>query len=244
MTTLSQILAVEKGVKNLTHRDVTALYQQLGTPQLLNGFEKNYHPEDEEGVTLPRESTEVRVKSEEGLADVAKHLTRLFDVTLTKDSANQDATADVVVDGDTLLPDVPVTYLLFLEKNLVDMQTIIRSLPTLDPGESWELDAEQGLYATAPRSSARTEKLQEVLVKYPHTDKHPAQTEMITKDVKVGEWETVRYSGALSVPRRTQLVERVTKLLEAVKYAREHANSAEITDREAGAQIFEYLLAE
>ena len=54
------------------------------------------------------------------LAEVAGILTRLFDVTLTKDTANCTARADVKIGDSVLLPAVPVTYLLFLEKQLTD----------------------------------------------------------------------------------------------------------------------------
>jgi hypothetical protein len=50
------------------------------------------------------------------LRETSATLTRLFDVTPTKDWANCEARADVKVDGRVLVPDVPVAYLLFLEK--------------------------------------------------------------------------------------------------------------------------------
>jgi hypothetical protein len=82
----------------------------------LSGISRVYQPKDEEGEQLPPESTKVQAKTEEILRDMAATITRLFDVTATKDWANCRATADVTVDGQTLLRDVPVTYLLFLEK--------------------------------------------------------------------------------------------------------------------------------
>jgi hypothetical protein len=51
---------------------------------------------------------------EQVLRDVGSALTRIFDVTVTKDVANCSAKADVKVDDRVLLRDIPVTYLLFL----------------------------------------------------------------------------------------------------------------------------------
>nr|WP_233508231.1 hypothetical protein [Spongiactinospora gelatinilytica] len=115
MTKLNQILAVEKGVKSDVQRKVTDAYQQIQKAPLLSGISRTYQPIDDEGEQLPPEATRVQVQAETVLKGVGEVLTRLFDVTATKDWANCAAKADVMVDGSVLLADVPVTYLLFLE---------------------------------------------------------------------------------------------------------------------------------
>ncbi len=65
----------------------------------------------------------------------------------------------MVVDGQTLVAQVPVTYLLFLEKQLVDMQTFIKKLPTLDASESWSFDASADCWATEPVQTVKTKKI-------------------------------------------------------------------------------------
>ena len=57
----------------------------------------------------------------------------------------------------------------------------------------------------------------------------------------VGHWRTVKFSGALPATRVTELTERVRKLQEAVKYAREEANSVEVEEQKVGESIFNYL---
>ena len=59
-------------------------------------------------------------QAEAVLRSTATALTQLFDVTATKDWANCEARADITVDGRALLRDVPVSYLLFLEKQLTE----------------------------------------------------------------------------------------------------------------------------
>jgi hypothetical protein len=107
---LNQIIAVEKGVKSGALRDLTDAHHSLQKPALLSGISRTYQPTDEEGEQLPPESTRVQVKGEEVISRTTAILTRLFDVTATKDWANRDARADVVVDGRTVLSDVPVSY--------------------------------------------------------------------------------------------------------------------------------------
>jgi hypothetical protein len=63
------------------------------------------------------------------------------------------------------------------------------------------------------------------------------------EDIPAGDWTTVKFSGALPAARVRVLLDRVTALQQAVKYAREEANTTEITDREAGEKVFGYLLA-
>jgi hypothetical protein len=53
----------------------------------------------------------------------------------------------------------------------------------------------------------------------------------------------VKFSGALPAKRVNELVERVEKLQQAVKFAREEANGAEITDQQVGEKVFRYLFA-
>jgi hypothetical protein len=243
MTRLNQIVAVEKGVKSRSFQELTETHHALQKTGLLAGISRTYRPKDEEGEQLPPESTKVQVKGEETLARTAEILTRLFDVTATKDWANCTAKADVVVDGTTLLSDVPITYLLFLEKQLVDVLTFVRKLPTLDAAESWEYDASADCWATDPVQTVRTKKIPRNHVKAEATEKHPAQVEVYYEDVVVGYWKTVKFSGALPAKRINELVERVEKLQQAVKFAREEANHSEITQQKTGEKIFGYLFA-
>jgi hypothetical protein len=228
MAKLNQIIAVEKGVKAQTHAALTEAHHALQKPQLLAGISRMYRAKDEEGEQLPPESTRVQVKAEEMLKKTKEVLAKLFDVTAIKDVTNTKAKADVVVDGKTLLTDVPATYLLFLEKQLVDMVTFVKKLPTLDPSESWRQDANTGLYATEGVETARTKKIPRNHVKAPATDKFPAQVDVYTEDVVVGFWKTVKFSGALPQTQVDAMLARVQKLQDAVKFAREQANSVEV----------------
>ena len=243
MTKLNQIVAIEQGVKSKSKRDLTAAYQIIQKPALLAGIARTYEPKDEEGDKLPPESTLVQTKVDLVLDDVSNALTRLFDVTLTKDKSNAQASADVVVDGNVVVEDAPITYLLFLEKQLQDVRTFVASLPTLDPSDRWSKDEATGAYVTEPVQTVKTKKIPKNWEKAPATDKHPAQVEIFHEDVLVGTWTTRKFSGALPASRVSELTERVDKLIEATKFAREEANSIEVVDARAGEAVFDYLFA-
>jgi hypothetical protein len=242
MTKLNQVLAVEKGTKSRVYAEVTQLNATAQKPALYAGFAKNWNPKTDDGEVFPPESLRVQHNAREQLGTLARVLTELFDVSAARDWANCQAKADVVVDGRVVVAAAPATYLLFLEKQLVDVQTFIGNLPVLDPAEEWRFDEATNVYKSELTKTARTKKVQKPIVLYDATKEHPAQTQLITEDVVIGHWDTVKHSGALPPKKKTELLERVEKLLKAVKYAREEANSVEAEKKLVGAAIFDYLL--
>ncbi|GIG60228.1 hypothetical protein Lfu02_46000 [Longispora fulva] len=241
MAKLNQIIAVEKGVKSKSFHELTEAHHAVQKPALLSGISRSYQPKDEEGEQLPPESTKVQTRAEDVLRQVGVGLTKLFDVTASKDATNCVARADVVVDERVLLSDVPVTYLLFLEKQLTDLHTFVKKLPVLDAAESWVFNDSADCWSTEPVRTIRTKKVPRNHVKAEATEKHPAQVEVYYEDIAIGYWTTVKFSGALPAKRVAELLERVEKLQQAVKFAREEANNTEVTDRSTGDKVFGYL---
>ncbi len=241
-TKLNQILAIEKTAKQDGERLLTGVHHTLQKPAMLSGISRSYKPKDDEGEQLPPESTRVQVTVERALTDVSVALTRMWDVAATKDFTNCRARADIVVDGNVLVDNVPVTHLLYLEKQLLSLLTFVRKLPVLDPSENWSRDEATDAWRTQATQTVRSKKVPRNHVKAPATDRHPAQVEMYFEDVLVGYWTTVKFSGAAPATRINQLGERIIKLAAAVKMAREHANSIEVEDVNVGQKIFGYLL--
>lgn len=242
MAKLNQIIAIEKGVKARAASAVNENYKLIQKSELFNGFDKKYQPKDEEGDKLPNESKFVQHQGAVLLQGSQKAWSELYEVTARKDWTNMTAKADVVLDGDVLIAGAPVTFLLFLEKNLTDLRTFVSHLPVLDAAESWDIDPNSGLFRTSAVSTSRTKKIQTPLVLYPATDKHPAQTQIVTEDVIAGIWQTVKLSGAMPRPMVAGYLERIEKLLKAVKEAREEANMApEVASPDVGAAIFGYV---
>jgi hypothetical protein len=240
---LNQVIAIEKGTKGRALQEITEAHHSLQKPAILSGIARTYRPKDEEGEQLPPESTRVQVRSEEIIQKTSEVLTKLFDVVATKDWANCEAKADVVVDGNVLLSQVPATYLLFLEKQLVDIYTFVKKLPVLDASETWSFDASADCWATEPVQTTKTKKIPRNHVKAEATEKHPAQVEVYYEDVIVGNWRTVKFSGALPAKRVNELLARVERLQESVKFAREEANNQEAKEQKLGEKVFQYLFA-
>jgi len=242
-TKLHQIIAVEKGVKTRVMRFVTDQYKALQKSALFEGFSKTYSKKDEDGEDFPPERHLVQMRVEDTLQEVAEQLTEYMDTVYAKDAANCHAYADVVVDGKTLLTRIPATHLLFLEKQLTDLNTVIDSLPVLDPAFAWSKDAATGLFKSAPVDTTKKSKVHEPIVLFPATPEHPAQTQLVQVDKIVGTWTTIKQSGAVTADRKKELQQRARKMLKAVKFAREQANSVEVDDKQSvGDALFSFLL--
>jgi len=242
---LNQVIAVEKGIKSRVTADVDALYKAVQKPALFEGMVKKYQKKSEDdGEDVPGQRTVIQAGVSQVLAQVQVRLADLFDVSAQKDFANCEAKATVEVDGEALIVDAPATYLLFLEKQLTDLNTFVEKLPVLDAAEEWTWDAEQGVFRTKAALTSRTKKVQKPLVLYPATPEHPAQTQIITEDIIAGTWETTRYSTAIPNTRKAVLIARVQKLHHAVKFAREQANMVDAPKKEVGGKILGWIFAQ
>jgi len=242
MTRLNQLIAIETGVKNQSTRVETDLYHSLDKKPLFAGLSRVYTPKDEEdGDQLPPEATSVQIKTSDVITQLTAALTRLIDVIATKDEANTGARADVTVDGNVIAAAVPVTTLMFLEKETEKLAAFIGRLPVLDPATTWTYDPNRGVHVSKVEQKVRTKKVPRNHVLYEATREHPAQVQMFTEDVPVGTWEKTDFSGAMPADEITAISSRLDKLRTAVKFAREEANMIEVIDVHYGAGIMAYL---
>jgi len=239
---LNQVLAVERNVKSRVHSELTELHKASQKASLFEGFSRSYAKLNDQ---QEEQSPEKQLVQKRG-SDVLKHMSRLLseqlDVILTKDSANQNAKADIVVSGKVLAKDIPATTLLALEKQLNDVNTFVEKLPVLDPAHRWSFDDALGLWQSEAQVTSRTKKVQKSLVLLAPTEKHPGQAQMVTEDEIVGTWTNVKQSGAIKAADKEAMLERVQKLQKAVKFAREAANTVDAPDRSIGEGLFDFIL--
>lgn len=242
-TRLNQIIAVSKGAQTAYDRMITDAYHRLQQAALFTGISRTYQPKDDEGEHLPSQSTRVMLSADDLLAEVASTWTRLLNLTATKDWANTQASADVILaDGTVIARAVPVTHLIWLEKQLDSIHAVVTRLPVLDPAKDWALNAD-GVWATPVVQTTKSAKVPFNWVRAEATDKHPAQVDVLHRDIQVGTWNTIDTSGAIPGTRKATLLARVAALQQAVKFAREAGNELEVTDVDMGGPLFAYLLS-
>lgn len=243
---LSEVIAVEKGIKNRVNTAASELYKLLLKTEKFGGYTKTYQPKLEDGDTIPPERKEVELRAEDVLLQDAKLYTELVDIILTKDVGNRLAAADIEVDG-LIIEDVPAVTLLYLEKMLLDTRSFVERTPVLDPGKVWVYDSNSRLYRADPEATSRTKKIEKALVLYDAVVKDgvgiPAQTKATTEDITIGTYTKTDQCGAMPLPRRELLLARVDRLLIAVRQARSRANAVEVESRKIGEVLFNYILS-
>lgn len=245
MAKLNQIIAIEKGIKSRNYSALSALNKLVQKPDLFHGFTKKYQPKYEEDEELPSEQKKVQRNCSEVTNEFKEHMLELMRVTARKDWSNCVARADIKLGGNVIATDVPVTYLLFLEKQFNDFKTFVGNLPVLDPSENWSLDENTTNYRTDVTKTHRTKKTQKPIVLYDATAEHPAQTQIITEDVIVGFWDAIKISGAIPASTKARILKKVEVLIDAIKEAREEANSIEeVAVYDIGGNLFEELLSD
>lgn len=239
---LNQLIAARKGTIAAAAATGIRLHRDLQKQALLTGISRTYRKINDLDPDLPGESTRVQIKASRVLLELRDVLVRMFDVTAAVDWTNCEALSDVVVDGQVLIADAPVPYLLYLEKQFKEIRQFVSDLPTLDPAEKWTWDDNADAWAAELAVTTRTKKTMHNHVLAAATDKFPAQVTPYQEDEIVGYWDTIKFSGAMPASRRNELLDRIVVLSDAVKYAREQGNMTEVVDPKPAAAVFAWLL--
>jgi len=244
MGRLTGIIAIEKGIKSRTYAAIGEIHKLFQKPVLFNGFFKKFLPKDDADAVPPPQSQKVQYTVADLLRTFELNTAEVMQVEARKDWTNCMAKGSLIVEGVTFFADAPVSYLLFLEKQLTDFRTMVAVLPTLDDAETWTFDAGAGLSKSAVVRTHSTKKITRPIVLYPATPEHPAQTQLVAEDVISGYWEQEKHSGAIAKTERERMLARVDKALIAVKTAREDANATdEAKDTpDVSSKLLAYLL--
>lgn len=241
MARLNQIVAVVAGKKTRTEKEFGDLNKTVQKPDLFSGLSRQYQPLEENGDDLPPELKLPQQSVAAIIASATALLTSIVDAVATQEYGNCGTAADVTVDGNVVVAKAPVTVLLYLEKQLNDLHTFVGNLPVLDASERWSMNAQTGQWEAEPTKTVRTKKVAKPIVMYPATVEHPAQTQLVSEDISAGWWTTRKYSTAMAATARRSVLDRIDKLREAVKVAREEANSVEVADQKIAASVLSYV---
>lgn len=165
----------------------------------------------------------------EELALAKPSFAAILNATFFQDFANNSATADIIIDGQTIASSVPAVTLLAVERELTRFLEVFSKCPTHRPGTSWkpkETAALQGVWeAEHPAIEKKGEKVVKPFVLSQATEHHPAQVDKMTTDVPVADVVTIEETGTLSPREKADIITRVNKLLLATQEALTRANS-------------------
>ena len=241
---LNQVVHVlDKDVKPNTSRQFADIHRRSSTIGLFNGQSRVYEPlKDDDPEKLPPDNQRVQYDARDSASKAKTLLADYYNLVAQRDIANTVAKADVEVDGVVLVKDAPVPFLLFLDKQLKhEIKPFIDALPTLAQEHEWSSDQATGLWKSQEVRTHKTKKVPTVITLAPATDKHPAQTQLRDEDKLVGYWKTTLLSGALQAPTKEAMLERVDKLLKAVKIAIQDANGINATKTDAGDKLLAFI---
>lgn len=243
MGKMHELLAVESSVTGNYNRDRDETLKVFGKPELFTRLVTRKRHFDESQSHLDTEETkEITTTVKKRLDWYRGSVIDFFDLNLQKDKTNQKATADLVVDGETLATDLPATTLLMLENKLQDLRRVFEHIPTNPSGKRWIFDDAEQLWRSAEDEiSFSTKKTAKPVVLYQHTKEHPAQVKEVYEDIPVAEIRRMTSTGMLSSKEKADLLTRLDKLLKAAKKARQQANETDASDAKMGESIMNFL---
>lgn len=246
MSKLHELLAVE-GELDSAYRIIIGETEHTfkAKHQLFFGYEKRLENFVEGSAEAPKEFQELTTTVIDKLYYFNSHCIKYFDAVLQKETTNQLAKADIMINGWLLAKDVPVTFLLGLENKLKAVREVYKNMPTLPNGISWLPDNMKGLNVWRmehPEEKFKTAKTFKHKVLYEATDKHPAQIERWEENENVGKYITEKWSGLITSAKKAEILERFDNLIRAVKKARQRGNNCEVIKNKISQNIFDYIL--
>ena len=238
-TALHEILAVEADKQGAARRVMDESQQVFNNKHnLFQGVSKRLSM-DVEGQESLEKASRINQPITTTVNDRLQYTNNIvsdwLNVVCSKELANQGAHADVEIDGNVIIPNLPATYLLGLETKLRDVRNYYEAIPTLQPGLRWILDDDAsnsltGTYITAETEvKSKTQKNRKYYTMSEATKEHPAQIDITSEEVVVGQFKTDYTSGMIPAAEKARLLTNIQILLGAVKQARQRANAAPVT---------------
>ena len=250
---LHELLAVESDLSGISDKIMKETKKVFKEKEVVfKGMIRTYKPFVDDGIEYPEDRIDLTTTVDEKLDYMSKSVVKYFDAILQKESTNQVAVADLVVDGEVLATSLPATFLLGMESRLRILREVYAQIPTLEIGIEWELDDSRGaniFKTTYPEESMKTQRTTKSTVlyeaKFPKANEGgnsiPAVIDKWEEVENVGKYTKKHWSGAVTAARKSELLGRIDNLLRAVKKARQRANSTEVVSTRVGNTLFEYI---
>lgn len=190
------------------------------------------------------EQTEMATTVMARLEYTSKSFINFWDAKIQKESANQKATADVLVNEQIILKAVPVTFLLEMENELANLRKVYMSIPTQKQDVEWEEDTSSGKHhfkAKHSKIALRSEKKSVFKTIAEATKEHPAQVKEVMQTRAIGRYITKQWTGTITPAKKAMMLERLDTIRMAIKKARQVANRQKVEKLAVGQTIFTFI---
>lgn len=248
MAKMHELLAVENDILGVANKviDETNHTFKSKTAEFYMGVNKTYKPNDDADKDLvPPQTKEIVDTVINKLTYTFGKIAAEYDLLLQKEATNQKAVADIVLDGKVVSANVPVNFLLTLERRLEKVRNLVLEAPTLPNGPKWIEDEQRGpgYYKLAqPQVSYRTKKEKTYLVVQPPTKEHPAQVKEQETTTTIGTYDEMLFDSRMTSHDKAIIAERVDNLIKEVRKAIRRANQLDVVDGTIGNKVFDYIL--
>lgn len=225
-------------------------------------FKKNHHLMRGENKTLEMFSdgdseealqeqnksfTKIATTVEQRLDYTFEYWVKWLDCVLQKEITNQTvAKADLIVNGETILKDVPATFLLGLESKLKQIQKLILAAPTLDPSIDWVADeaAGKGVYKNPNKEvKLKTQKMPMHKSIAQATSQHKEQIHIYDDLVPVGKFISEKTCGHITPAQKNRYLKKIEVLMIAVSNKRHEANNCEASNQVIGKKLIDFIMS-
>ncbi len=245
--TLHALLAVRQSLKAQAVSTQTDLANTFEKKQHhFTGRVKTFTPFGEDAISKTEEVLDIQTSVRKELAWIKDFLAKAIDIHLHVAIGNTAAFADIILDDGTVLAiGVPTSTLLDLETSTEELRKFAAKIPTLDPAKGFKPapDKGEGVYVARDVEKTRTLAKKTVYTLHPGTEKHAPQVQLIDEQVPVGTIREQEWSSMLTPAQKSEILDRIEKLVRAIKKARSRANDAEVdVSKKIGDALLTYAL--
>jgi hypothetical protein len=217
-----------------------------GKVRTLKLFGRNEQNSIEFDALEGKDKIDIKVEATvpDSLNYMAVFLADHYNIVSQKEASNQTAKADIIIDGVTILKDVPGTCLLGLETKLKSIRMVIEEIPTRTPGIEWVEDKDTGRFLYKAKDIVQDVKTAKTtdhkMLPQPNAN-IPVTYVPIELQKNIGEYQEMKFTGLISSGEKAALITRLDTLMQAVKQARQRANDVPVAELKMGDPIMKFL---
>ncbi|RLI66884.1 MAG: hypothetical protein DRO67_00490 [Candidatus Asgardarchaeum californiense] len=250
---LHQLLAVESDLEGKYKRVCEESKKVFNKPAMFMGYHRSLVSFlEDDPIEYPDENQAMATTVEDRVNYTGESIASYLDALYQKEATNQNAKADLVVDGVTIGTNLPATFLLALESRLKYIRSVYETIPTLPAGVEWKPseDKGEGVWDMVhPEEKLKTKMTfkSKVLVEaqFPPEGRSgqslPAQIEKWEEQVPVGKFVKNVWCSMITSHEKAEVLGRIDKLIQAVKRQRQQANTEPVVKGNVGAAIVNFI---
>lgn len=245
MSKLHSIIAVEKNKDELLNdaividlKDFANEKEFIGQSKvmtLLEDIPENQH------YQKPPQNKALNKKVGNSLKKTLNFFIDAIDLSVSKEKTNLKTSAEVMI-GESKF-NLSSGEILAILKRIDQLKKYFKKIPTLSTNEFWSKDETDGVYKTQKKEENSTVKAKVPVELTKATDKFQATAQLVDKDIVVGKWGTILFSGELSNSEKMSLISKLSDLETTFKQALQAANDAEVEMIKIGESISNFLLS-